>query len=67
MVFKPLAFKYLHEMHSPSAPFTTFGVPTSLNISKPGFYAPAQGRLWKVTREHAIKLYSSTVPADRDA
>lgn len=61
MVFKPLAFKYLHQMCSPGGHFTTFGVPTSIEVTKPGFYSPVQGRMWKVSRAVAEEVFGTSV------
>lgn len=63
MAFKPLAFKYLHQMCSPGGVFTTFNIPTTLEVSQPGFYAPVQGRLWKVSRAVADELFGVAVSA----
>ena len=57
MNFKPLAFKYLHQMHSPGVPFVAFNIPTALVVDKPGFYSPTQGRLWKVSRALATEFF----------
>lgn len=61
MVFKPLAFKYLHQMCSPGGQFTTFNVPTAIDIKQPGFYTPTQGRAWKVSRAVADELFGVSV------
>jgi hypothetical protein len=61
MDFKPLAFRYLHQMCSPGGHFSTFSVPTTLDINKPGFYAPLQGRMWKVSRAVADELFGVSV------
>lgn len=55
--FKPLGFKYVHEMPIPNNVFTTFDIPTPTMVNRPGFYAPLQGRMWRVTDGEALRMF----------